>query len=120
MATPLNAILNTDKTRILTTTLGKSLVDRMLSNPSMNVMMKGESLKRTIAKYSTTKIQDITTPVEVLDGMRVLGAPIGSMEFCQAFIMKALQKAEKALMISKLFFICTAHARHRKLLTCLE
>ena len=119
LADPLNAILNTDKTRILTTTIGTSLVDKMMKSTSLNTMMKGQILHRTIAKYSMTQVDGMSVPVEVQDSLRILSAPVGSREFCQSFIFKAIQKAEddanKLLngledlqTIVQLYSVCTA------------
>jgi hypothetical protein len=51
--------------------------------------MAGVILEETIAEYSTTKVDGNIVPVEVKDGLRVLGAPVGLIDFCQKFMMKA-------------------------------
>lgn len=68
-------------------------------------MMTGKRLQDTIAKYSTKIVDGVRHPVEVTDGLRVLGTPIGSTEFCQNFIMEYLRKAKKdaASLLSSLF-----------------
>ncbi|KAL7506944.1 hypothetical protein ACHAXN_009287 [Cyclotella atomus] len=91
---PLGAILNTDKTRILTTTTGKSLVEHLKNHQNRGKVFTGQMLEKTIAKFSTTKVEGLTVPVEVTDGLRVLGAPVGSLGFCQSFLLKALSKAQ--------------------------
>jgi hypothetical protein len=91
LATSLGTILNTEKTRILTSTSGKSLVlDKLISSPNFNSFMKGTLLQSTISNYSTA-----TVLVEVTDGLRVLGTPIGSLSFCESFISTILQKANE-------------------------
>jgi hypothetical protein len=44
LGTPLGAILNTEKTRILTTTTGESVVDRMKSHKNIGISMAGVAL----------------------------------------------------------------------------
>jgi hypothetical protein len=59
-------------------------------------------------------------PVEVVDGLRVLGCPIGSISFCQHFLHKALTQAksdttklstslESLQTILRLYSICSVH-----------
>ena len=90
---PLGAILNTDKTRIMTTTTGKSLVERLKGHHNKGKQLLGHQLANTISTFSTSKVNDLSIPVEVTDGLRVLGAPIGSIEFCHQFLLEALAKA---------------------------
>jgi hypothetical protein len=120
---PLGAVLNTTKTRILTSTSGTSLIDKMLNgtNPTITHIRQATALRDAIATYSTTKSQDgITHPCEVTDGLRILGAPIGSYSFCQTFIMNTLNQASQDAVhiLTKLddlqtslriFSMCTAH-----------
>ncbi|KAL7502680.1 hypothetical protein ACHAXN_001288 [Cyclotella atomus] len=49
LATPLGAILNTEKTRILTTTTGKSLVERLLASKDTGLIKTGSALQSAIA-----------------------------------------------------------------------
>ena len=74
---PLGAILNTDKTRILTTTSGKSVVQRLINSDLEVERQAGTSLSKAIHNYSRNKGE----PIEVTDGLRVLGVPIGSAAF---------------------------------------
>lgn len=117
---PLGAILNTEKTRILTTTTGNSVIDRMKTHRNIGTQMAGVALEEAVAEYSTTKVDGRVVPVEVTDGLRVLGAPIGSVEFCQKFILKALDRAKSdaAKLLTnlddlqttlRLFSMCTAN-----------
>ena len=119
-ATPEGAVLNTTKTRILTTTTGVSLVDRLKATGNLSLMMKAERLFQAISRYSTTKVDGASTPLEVTDGLRVLGVPIGSPQFCKSFLNKALLRAENdanALLTKlddlqttlRIFSMCTAH-----------
>jgi CDP-diacylglycerol pyrophosphatase len=54
-------------------------------------MTHGAVLKERMAPSDAASIIDICS---ITDGLRVLGAPIGLTEFCQNFIMKALQRAQ--------------------------
>jgi hypothetical protein len=54
----------------------------------------GQQLACTISVFSTTKVNGLPVPVEVTDRLRVLGAPVGSLKFCQTFLLKALSKAQ--------------------------
>ena len=51
-------------------------------------------LDNAVSTYSRTSSSDRAyTKVEVVDGLRVLGAPIGSPTFCATFLADALLKA---------------------------
>ena len=120
LATPLGAILNTEKTRILTSTSGSSIVDKLIGSNKLKHTMRGTSLKQTIEKYSTKIVNGERVPVEVTDGLRVLGAPIGSPTFCKTFINDILKRAindsnkllsslEDVQTMVRLFSVCTVH-----------
>eukprot|EP00956_Cyclotella_meneghiniana_P041000 scaffold211404_cov36-Cyclotella_meneghiniana.AAC.3 len=95
LATPRGGVLNTFKTRILTSTSGVSLTDRMAQSQQQITRDIGQDLETAIATYSTTKDSDgNVVKVEVTDGLRVLGAPIGSTSFCRNFLLSALSKAK--------------------------
>jgi hypothetical protein len=49
----------------------------------------GQQLVSTILAFSPQGL-----PVEVTDGLRVLSAPVGSLKFCQSFLLKALSQAQ--------------------------
>jgi hypothetical protein len=113
---PLGAVLNTEKTRIMTTTTGNSVCKRLLDSEDAKSREIGQSLQTAVDKYS----RDKDAPKEVTDGLRVLGVPIGNQEYCDNFINKILQNAIKnsnAVMqglesnqtILQLFKTCTAH-----------
>ncbi|KAL7506974.1 hypothetical protein ACHAXN_005043 [Cyclotella atomus] len=95
LATPLGAILNKEKTRIMTTTTGESLIPRLKTDTTIKQVMAAVALEDAIATYSTTKNEHgIIVPYEVTDGLRVLGAPVGSFAFCNKFIDKAITRAQ--------------------------
>jgi hypothetical protein len=105
----------------MTTTSGTSLIDRLTSHQDPLLIARGNILKNATRTYWTTKIDGIITPVEIVDGLRVLGAPIGSVKFCQQFLLKALSRAQSdatklinnledlQTTLSRLFSTCTAH-----------
>jgi hypothetical protein len=75
---------------------------------------------RSHQHFSTTKVNGLSVSVEVTDGLRVLGAPVSSLKFCQAFLLKALFKvqsdADKLLSnledlqtTLRLYSMCTAN-----------
>lgn len=112
LGSPLGAILNTEKTRILTTTTGQSVVARMKAHRNIGISMTGIALEEAIAEYSTTKVNG--------NSLRVLGAPIGSIEYCQNVIMKALaqEQSDATKLLTNLddlqptlriFSMCTAN-----------
>eukprot|EP00956_Cyclotella_meneghiniana_P026933 scaffold59456_cov45-Cyclotella_meneghiniana.AAC.1 len=77
LAEPRGGKLNTFKTRILTSTTHESLVDRMLSSENTHVNHLGKDLDAAISKYSRGKNESgEMTKVEVVDGLRVLGAVV--------------------------------------------
>jgi hypothetical protein len=87
----------------------------------MHQLMTTLALERPIASYSTKKTSSGTSmPYEVVDCLRVLGAPIGSTEFCNNFIDNVIAKAQShaVKLVSNLddlqtilwiFGVCTAH-----------
>ena len=114
---PLRAVMNTEKTQILTSTNNQSTVKRLQSSPHIEDKLAGMSLHDAIKHYSTDKDGN---PVEVTDGLRVLGVPIGSNKFCQDFIANIMSKAagdatallsglESEQTMLQLFRQCTVH-----------
>ena len=112
----LGAILNTEKTRIMTTTSGRSVRDRLLCSFNHQQRQTGASLARAIRDFST-KDND---PYEETNGLRILGAPIGSQAFCNNFILSMVHKAvaasdkitsglESKQTILQIFRTCTSH-----------
>jgi hypothetical protein len=93
----------------------------MKQGAPMRQLMTALALERAITMYSTKKNDNgISVPYEVLDGLRVLGAPISSTNFCNTFIdnamygaksdaLKLVQDLEDLQMTLRLYSICTAH-----------
>ncbi|KAL7546606.1 hypothetical protein ACHAWF_009936, partial [Thalassiosira exigua] len=75
---------NTLKLRILTSCDGESIIDRLREkDPAL-----ADSVANTIAKYSrrpTKHDPGETEPVELVDGHRLLGSPVGSPDFAEDF-----------------------------------
>ena len=66
----------------------------MLSSANPHTNHLGRDLDATIAKYSRGKdTSGEMTKVEVVVGLHVLGAPIGSHHFCANFLQSAMTKA---------------------------
>jgi hypothetical protein len=120
LAEPLGAVLNTEKTRILTATNGESVVRRLIASPNLKDMMIGKQLEQAISTYSVKMVDGYPSPVEVTDSLRVLGARIGSSDFAFQFMSKILEQAisdsnklltnlEDIQTIMGLFSSCTVH-----------
>jgi hypothetical protein len=108
---PLGAIMNTEKTRILTSTNGFSTLQQHIDNNELT----GHSLQQAIATYSTKD----NSMHEVTDGLRILGSPVGSttfqLDFINNYLQAARSDAEKLLQtlndeqtILQLYRACTA------------
>jgi len=79
IAMPLGAVMNNEKTRILTSVSNQSTLERLRAQSSPMYA----SLNRAISRYSRKQLHDGTfIPLEVITGLRVLGVPIGSKQFC--------------------------------------
>ena len=120
LATPLNAILNTDKTRIMTTCTASSLISRMAKSVNMSTMIIGKQLQTTIEQFSTKHVNGESQAVEVTDGLRILGTPIGSPTFCHQFLLDSLARArsdsskllrnlDDLQTILRIYSMCTAN-----------
>ncbi len=111
--------LNRFKTRILTSTNGTSPIPAIrFTNPSL-----ADELQAAINTYSVTAGPSPTDPpigVELLEGCRLLGAPVGSPKFAQQFfnerILAAIIDANKLTETVpdlqtrlRLFAQCTIH-----------
>lgn len=84
---PLGAVMNTDKTRILTSTNSESIVPMLRQeNPTLC-----NQIEEAIAQYSRKDDQ----PYEEVNGLRILGNPIGSQAFQTQFIRNYLSEAKK-------------------------
>jgi hypothetical protein len=80
----LGCFVNTSKTRILTSCNGTSPIDDIAAlDPTL-----GASISQTIAQFSNKPNPTAQTrpiPVELTDGCRLLGHPIGSADFASKF-----------------------------------
>ena len=83
---PLGAVMNTDKTRIMTTTSGTSILHNLL----LQNYFLGQELQEAITLYSTKD----SIMYEETNGLRILGSPVGSSTFQQNFIQDYLQMIE--------------------------
>ena len=113
IAEPLGAIMNTEKTRILTSTSGKSILEDLASfNKSTH-----DSLKSAIQTFSKNKDGSMH---EEVNGLRILGVPIGNDTFCENFhlsrVEAALSDSKKILQglndkqtMLRVFKTCTVH-----------
>ena len=83
----LGCFVNTSKTRILTSCNGLSQIQAITdANPEL-----GRSLASSIATFSNERDPSdpsITRPVELTEGCRLLGHPVGSAAFASAFFDK--------------------------------
>jgi hypothetical protein len=109
---PLGAVMNTDKTRILTSTNGSSTIPTHLAYDHA----LGTSLYNAIDRYS----RDKNNMYEETNGLRILGSPIGSttyqLQFIDNYMKTAQQDASKLISslnnsqtILQLYRSCTAH-----------
>jgi hypothetical protein len=117
---PLGAKLNTEKTRILTSTSGRSILPRLLFWPS--TYQTGVSIWNALGKYSRELDKDTGNykMCEKTDGLRILGVPIGCKSFCDDFIMQTIKQAvsncdkiidglDSDQTVLQIFRACTAH-----------
>ena len=82
------------KTRILTSTSHSSVIYQLITSNDTTTHLIGMDLDNAVSTYSRKSSSDgVFTKVEVVDGLRVLGAPIGSPTFCATFLADALLKA---------------------------
>mgnify|MGYP003326218283 CR=1 FL=1 len=85
--------MNMSKTRIMTSTTGHKTSEALKRRPGLGWKAVGFSLAAAVAAFSTTTRDGAPVPLEVTDGLRILGVPIGSSSFCGEFIMSAMQAA---------------------------
>ena len=121
LAQPRGGVLNTMKTRILTSTSHNSVIAKLISSNDASTRVAGMELDRAVTDYSRTNNKEGGfTKVEVVDGLRVLGAPIGSPSFCAEFLASALRKAssdsrkileglEDVQSMVRVYNMCTTH-----------
>ena len=109
LATPLGCHLNPAKTRIMTSTSGKSSLPAIKQDYGHAV---ADSVRQALATYSVSSsiAADGTTvslPVEITDGLRILGQPLGSRTYALSFFNAQLK--ENLLDATKLFNTITDH-----------
>jgi hypothetical protein len=109
--------MNTERTRILISISNQSTLERLKAQSSSVYA----SLNRAISHYSRKGHNDGTSsPLEVITGLRVLGVPIGSKQFCHKFHKERLRAAEEEAdtlyeglsdlqTMTQLFKTCTLH-----------
>ena len=92
---PRGCNINPQKSRILTSCNGTSILEQLhLSNPTL-----ANDLKQSIDTYSNTKSSrsSETLGVELTDGFRLLGTPVGSSTFAAKFFDEQLNSVRKQL-----------------------
>ena len=91
---PLGCFINKGKTRILTSTNGISPIQAIsISNPSL-----AQDITSAISRYSTTPNKHDPSqhdPIELTDGFRLLGLPVGNREFTISFLNEQLEAIQK-------------------------
>ena len=85
---PLGAILNQEKTRVMTSTNDQKLTDLLREFNDPHLQSTGEDLLQMIQENSTKD----GVPQEITDGIRVLGTAVGNPFYCRNFISKAMKK----------------------------
>ena len=113
----LGCFVNTSKTRILTSCNGTSPIDDITALDAT----LGASISHTIAKFSNKPNptdQTQTIPVELTDGCRLLGHPIGSASFASKFFTTCTD-AVAASISSLSASISDPHTKLRLFSTCL-
>ena len=121
----LGAVMNTEKTRIMTATNGQSVRDKLLKSWQPGKKLLGTSLAEAIKAFSTVlenkgTPDEVRLPYEECNGLRVLGVPIGSQQFCRTYIKATMEKAikeskkileglEDRQTMLQIFKTCTAH-----------
>ena len=121
-AAPKGLWLNSSKTRLLTSTSGHSALDSVRQRYGPELAAELSFAIETFSNKPAPTKQDpqATAPVEVTTGLRVLGQPVGSLQFAQAFFTKAIDTVESQLnhlscsitdkaTLMKLFSTCALH-----------
>ena len=92
---PLGAVMNRDKTRIMTSTHGRKLAPliRRRWSALFGKRKIANDLQYAIDNYSKKKSGDTSVPYEEVNGLRVLGVPVGSQQFCKDFISGIMKNA---------------------------
>ncbi len=95
LGTPCGCFTNPLKTRILASCDGQSILPQLhKDNPGL-----ASEIKKTISTYSIIyhKITNNSLPVELLDGSKLLGTPIGSYSFAHEFYKEQILAVTTAL-----------------------
>ena len=87
---PLGAVPNKEKTRVMTSVNGMKLTEKLLSSNNSQLTLLGNELTTMIQQNST----DNGIPLEITDGIRILGSPVGNTKYCKEFISKAMAKEQ--------------------------
>lgn len=83
--------INPEKTRILTSCNGNSILPHLRDiNPLL-----AQEIQETINTYSIEKSTSGPIGIELTSGFRLLGTPVGSPEFANAFLLESLEQAKK-------------------------
>ena len=79
--------INPEKSRILTSCTGESIIPTILNtNPSL-----AADIEYSINTYSIEKIDNTSHGIELTDGFRLLGTPVGSATFANQFFLEQLE-----------------------------
>lgn len=89
----LGAVMNTTKTRILTSTLDVKTSEALQRKGRVSLRLIGKALGAAILAFSTRVVDGKREAHEVTNGLRVLGAPIGSRDFCHGFVAATMASA---------------------------
>jgi hypothetical protein len=107
---PRGCHINPQKSRILTSCNGTSILPKLSeTNPS-----EAADIAYAINKYSTAKTATSTIGIELTDGFRLLGTPVGSPTFADSFFQEQLNTIFK---LTNLNSQITDHQTRTKLFT---
>jgi hypothetical protein len=109
LATPLGCHLNPTKMRIMTSTSGESSLPAIKRDYGYAV---ADSVRQALTTYSISSSiavdgTTVLSPVEITDGMRILGQPLGSRTYALSFFDAQLK--ENLLEATKFFNTVTDH-----------
>ena len=102
---PLGCFINPGKTRILTSTNGITpILAISVTNPTL-----AHDITSAITKYSTKPNKHIPSqhdPIELTDGFRLLGLPVGNSELTTSFLNEQLEAIQnQSTIVTKLLKI---------------
>jgi len=90
----LGAVMNREKTRILTSTSNVKVTKRLRDRNAPGDEELAAELEATIETFSNKKVDGKLVAHEVTDGLRVLGVPIGNPDYCRKFMAEKLDQAK--------------------------